>query len=176
MEERIVEPDPVAEPEAYQQALLDLLGERDPQDVLATTPDEFETLTDDLDLAVLQKRPEPEEWSAEEILGHVFDAEVVYAFRWRITLAQDGVHYPGYDQDAWTKLPRPPFPEMLSAFASLRRANVCLIEEVPSEQYDRTGIHAERGPESFGLAVRLLAGHDLAHVEQLRQTLATVRS
>ena len=174
MEERIVAPDPVTEPEAYQQALLDLLGERDPVDVLATTPEVIEDKTAELDLAILQKRPEPNEWSAEEILGHIFDAEVVYAFRWRITLAQDGVHYPGYDQDAWTKLPRPSFPEMLAAFASLRRANVCLIEEIPSAQYGKTGHHAERGPESFELAVRIVAGHDLAHVKQLEQTLAAV--
>lgn len=174
MEERIVAPDPVREPEAYQQALLDLLGDRDPQDVLATTPDAFEDATSELELDVLRRRPEPNEWSAEEILGHVFDAEVVYAFRWRITLAQDGVRYPGYDQDAWTHLPRPPFPDLLAAFASLRRANVCLIEETPSDQYGRTGIHEERGPESFELAVRLLAGHDLAHVEQLHQTIAVV--
>ena len=176
MEERIVAPDPVTEPEAYQQALLDLLGDRDAQDVLATTPEEFEVVTAELDLAVLQKRPEPNEWSAEEILGHVFDAEVVYAFRWRITLAQDGVRYPGYDQDAWTHLPRPSFPELLGAFASLRRANVWLIEEVPSSEYQKTGIHEERGPESFEMAVRLLAGHDLAHVKQLHQTLAAVQA
>ena len=30
-EERIVAPDPVNEPEAYQQALLDLLGDRTPR-------------------------------------------------------------------------------------------------------------------------------------------------
>jgi hypothetical protein len=174
MEERIVAPDPVTDPEAYQQALLDLLGERDPVDVLATTPEVIEDATAELDLAVLQKRPEPDEWSAEEILGHIFDAEIVYAFRWRLIVAQEGTHYPGYDQDAWTQLPRPPFPELLAAFASLRRANICLIEEVPSDQYGRTGHHAERGPESFDLSIKVVAGHDLAHVKQLEQTLAVV--
>jgi hypothetical protein len=174
MEERIVAPDPVAEPEAYQQALLDLLGDRDPVDVLVTAAEVIEDATAELDLAVLQKRPEPEEWSAEEILGHLFDAEIVYSFRARITLAQEGIHYPGYDQDAWTLLPRPAFPELLAAFASLRRANVSLIEEVPSEHYSRTGHHEERGPESFEMLLRITAGHNLAHLKQLEQTLAAV--
>jgi DinB family protein len=176
MEERIVGPDPVTEPEAYQQALLDLLGDRDAQDVLATTAEEIADATSELELSVLQKRPEPNEWSAEEILGHIFDAEMVYAFRWRVTLAQDGVRYPGYDQDAWTRLPRPSFPELLSAFASLRRANVWLIEEVPSSEYQKVGNHEERGPESFEMAVRIVAGHDLAHLKQLHQTLAAVQA
>jgi hypothetical protein len=174
MEERIVAPDPVTEPMAYQQALLDLLGDRDPVDVLVITAEVIEDATAELDLAVLQKRPEPDEWSAEEILGHLFDAEIVFSFRARITLAQDGIHYPSYDQDAWTLLPRPPFPELLATFASLRRANVSLIEEVPSEQYSRVGHHAERGPETFEMLLRITAGHSLAHLKQLEQTLAAV--
>ena len=174
MEERIVGPDPVTEPEAYQQALLDLLGDRDPQDVLATTAEEIDDATAELDLAVLQKRPEPNEWSAEEILGHIFDAEVVAGFRWRLTLAQDGSHHPAYDQDAWTQLPRPSFPELLAAFASLRRANVWLIEEVPTSDYQKTGIHEERGPQTFETAVKIVAGHDIAHLKQLHETLAAV--
>lgn len=175
MEERIVAPDPVEDPQGYQQALLDLLGDRDPIDILATTPEEIDDATSDLDLAILQQRPEPNEWSAEEILGHMFDGEMVHAFRWRATLAQDGIAYPGYDQDAWTHLPRPSFPELLQAFASLRRANVWLIEEVPSAEYQKVGNHAERGPETFETTVRVVAGHDLAHLKQLHQTLAAVR-
>jgi hypothetical protein len=173
-EERIVAPDPVHEPEAYQQALLDLLGGRDPIQVLAETPEIFVTKTVGLDIATLQRPPEPGEWSIEELLKHYFHGEIVYSFRWRITLAQDGVAYPGYDQDVWNTLVTPPFPEMLAAFAALRRANVELFEETPREQWSRSGLHAERGPESFELTVNLLAGHDLAHLKQLDQTLAAV--
>lgn len=173
-EERIVAPDPVTEPEAYQKALLDLLGDQDVQAVLAATPERVAELTEDLDLERLQKRPEPGEWSAEEILGHLFDSEVVYSFRWRFTLAEKDPKYPGYNQDEWIKLPKPSFPELLAAFASLRRANVWLIEETPSDQWDKNAIHEERGPEPFGMSLQLLAGHDLAHLKQLEQTVATV--
>lgn len=173
-EERIVAPDPVSEPEAYQEALLGLLGGRDPIEVLALTPELFEEKTYALDIVTLQKPPEPGEWSVEELLKHFFHGEIVYSFRWRITLAQDGVAYPGYDQDEWNRLATPPFPEMLAAFAALRRANVELFEETPREQWSRTGMHAERGPESFELTINLLAGHDLAHLKQLDQTIAAV--
>lgn len=174
MEERIVVPDPVAEPQAYQEALLGLLGDEDPVAILAATPERFEEQTDDLDLEVLQKRPGPNEWSVEELLGHLFGAEIVYSFRWRITLAQDNPKLAGYDQEAWAKLPHPSFPELLSAFASLRRANVWLIEETPSSEWDKPAFHEERGEEPFGMSVRLLAGHDIAHLKQLEQTIAAV--
>ena len=173
-EERIVGPDPVTEPAAYQQALLDLVGDQDVEAVLAATPERVAALTEELDLEALQKRPEPGEWSAEEILGHLFDAEVVYSFRWRFTLAEKDPKYPGYDQDEWIKLPRPSFPELLAAYASLRRANVWLIEETPTDQWDKNAIHEERGPEPFGMSLQVLAGHDIAHLKQLEQTVATV--
>jgi hypothetical protein len=172
--DRIVVPDPVAEPEAYQKALLDLLGDRDPEEVLSRTPELFAELTDELTPAQLRQAPAPGEWSVEELLAHYFTAEVVYSFRWRLTLTQPGTRYPGYDQEKWAALPLPPYPELLGAFASLRRTNVQLIEETPTDEWDKAAVHEERGEESFGLAVSLLGGHDIAHLRQLEQTVAAI--
>lgn len=176
MEERIVGPDPVEDPEGYQQALLALLGEEEALDVLALTPEKIEDLCSDLDVAVLQKAPAPGEWSAEEVVAHLLDAEIVYSFRWRMTLAQSGSHFPGYQQDLWTGLAHPSFPEMLAAFSALRRLNVWLAEETPSSEWDKVGVHSERGPETFDVSLKVVAGHDLAHLKQLEQTLAAVQA
>jgi hypothetical protein len=43
------------------------------------------------------------------------------------------------------------------------------------EEFDRVGIHRERGPESYELTVRLLAGHDRFHIAQIERTLAALR-
>ncbi|HEX2058206.1 MAG TPA: DinB family protein [Actinomycetota bacterium] len=174
MEERIVAPDPVEDPQGYQQALLDLLGDQEALDVLASTPEKIEDLCTEVDVALLQKAPEPGEWSAEEVLAHLLDAEIVYSFRWRMTLAQSGTAFPGYQQDLWTGLAHPSFPEMLAAFSALRRMNVWLAEETPSTEWDKVGIHSERGPETFDVSLKLVAGHDLAHLKQLEKTLAAV--
>lgn len=176
MEERIVAPDPVEDPQGYQQALLDLLGDRDALDVLASTPEKIEDLCVDLDLAVLQKEPAPGEWSAEGVLAHLLDAEIVYAFRNRMMLAQPGSHFPAYDQDVWIGLAHPSFPEMLAAFSTLRRLNVWLAEETPSDEWVKTGVHSERGEMSFEVALNTVAGHDLAHLTQLERTLAAVQA
>lgn len=177
MEERIVGPDPVEDPEGYQQALLDLLGDQEALDVLASTPEKIEDACAELDLAVLQKEPEPDEWSAEQILAHLLDAEIVYGFRNRMILAQSGTQFPAYNQDLWIGLPHPSFPEMLAAFSSLRRMNVWLAEETPSDEWQqKDGIHSERGRMTFDLALKSVAGHDLAHLKQLEQTLAAVQA
>jgi hypothetical protein len=175
MEERIVAPDPVTQPQEYQQALLDLLGDQDPVEVMAQTPRTFARLTTGLDDEALHKPPEPGEWSLEQLLAHLYSAEIVYAFRWRLTLAQPETTYPGYDQDIWVTLPHPPFARMLEAFQVLRGVDVELIRATPKSEWGKVCHHVERGPESFGMAVQLLAGHDIAHLKQLEQTAAAVR-
>ncbi len=37
-------------------------------------------------------------------------------------------------------------------------------------------MHSERGPESYELQFRLIAGHDRFHLEQMRKTLASVKA
>jgi hypothetical protein len=176
MEERIIRADPVGDPQGYQRELLALLGGRDPLAVLAATPSTLRVRAGALSEDQLRARPEPAEWSAAEVLGHLWDSEVVYSFRARMILAQDGPALVGYDQDAWAALPRPPFMEMLEAFAALRAANLILARQTPQGDWDRVGHHEERGPLSFRLLTETMAGHDRAHLLQLEQTLAAAPS
>jgi hypothetical protein len=174
MEERIIAADPVAEPLEYQRELLALLGGRDPVEVLATTPTTVRERAAGVPDEVLTRRPEPREWSAAEVLGHLWDAEVIFAGRARLILAQPEPKLIGYDQDAWSELPRPPFAVLLDAFAALRTADVLLARATPEPDWERAGVHEERGPTSFGLLLREIAGHDIAHLRQFEQTLAAV--
>jgi hypothetical protein len=123
---------------------------------------------------VLTRRPEPAEWSAYELLGHLFDAELALSFRARLILAQDEPPLLGYDQDAWATLPRPPFAGLLDAYAAMRSTNLVLVRATPPAAWDRYGVHSERGKTTFRLLVETTAGHDRAHLAQLDQTLAAV--
>ena len=174
MEERIIVADPVGDPQGYQRELLALLGGEDPKAALAATLATLREEAGELSEERLSRRPAPAGWSVAELLGHLWDAEIAYAFRARAVLAQESPLLIGYDQDAWSTLARPPFGELLAAFTALRAANLSLIEGTPEDGWDRSGIHEERGPLSFGLLTREIAGHDKAHLLQLQQTLAEV--
>ncbi len=174
MEKRIIAADPVGDPQGYQRELLALLGGEDPKVVLAATLATLRDQAADLSEERLAQRPEPNEWSVAELLGHLWDAELAYSFRARAILAQEEPRLIGYDQDAWSTLARPAFGELLDAFTALRAANLTLAEGTPQELWDRRGIHEERGPLSFGLLTREIAGHDRAHLLQLQQTIAAV--
>jgi DinB superfamily len=175
MEERIIAADPVADPQGYRWELLALLGDEDPGRVLATTLAAFQEQAGGLPDDLVGRRPAPGEWSVAELLGHLWDAELAYAFRARSILAQEQPGLPAYDQDAWARLARPPFAELLASFAALRGANLALIEGTPAALWERAGIHAERGPTSFRVATEEIAGHARAHQLQLEQTIAAVR-
>jgi DinB family protein len=174
MEERIIVADPVGDPQGYQRELLAILGGRDPQVVMAATLASLREQAGDLSKEQLTKRPQPNEWSVAELLGHLWDAEIAYAFRARAILAQETPRLIGYDQDAWATLARPAFGELLPAFAALRTADLALIKGTPADAWDRYGVHEERGPLSFRLLTNEIAGHDLAHLLQLQQTIAAV--
>jgi hypothetical protein len=174
MEERIVVADPTADPLGYQREVLGLLGGRDPLAVLAETPGEFRERTAGLQAELLGRRPESREWSVEELLGHLWDAELAWSFRARAILAQDGPVLVAFDQNAWATLTRPSFADLLDAFAALRGANLALVRGTPDADWERFGLHEERGPTSFRLLVQTAAGHDLAHRLQLERTLRMV--
>lgn len=49
----------------------------------------------------------------------------------------------------------------------LRRDNLRLLERATPEDLKRVGVHSERGEESAGYLMRLFAGHDLLHLNQI---------
>ncbi len=171
-------PDPVSAPAAYQALLLSLLGEDDPAGVQAATPGALRALVAEA-ADELRRRPEPAEWSVLECTGHVLDAEIVCSGRYRFILAQDQPPLPGYDQDRWVERLRhgeDDPADLLALFEALRWANLALWQRTPVPQRARVGMHAERGPESYELTFRLMAGHDRFHLDQARRTLAALRS
>lgn len=173
----MISPDPVAAPSAYQAMLLALLGSDDPLLAQAATLPSLRAVLTDVP-SVIRQRPEPAEWSVLEVAGHILDAEIVYSGRYRFTLAHDAPRLPGYDQDLWVDRLRhnEDDPEdLLAQFTALRAANLALWQRTPEAERQRVGLHDERGPESYDLSFRLIAGHDRFHLEQARRALAAVR-
>jgi DinB family protein len=170
-------PDPVREAAAYQAHLLGLLGADDPAAVQEATPGTLRELVAEAGDA-LRTRPEPAEWSVLECAGHIADAEIVYAGRYRWILAHDEPPLIGYDQDRWVGALRhrdADPKELLAMFEPLRAANIALWRRSSAGDRARIGRHEERGAESLDLSFRLIAGHDRFHLGQARRTLDALR-
>jgi hypothetical protein len=171
-------PDPITQAKEYQEYLLAALGPDDPAEAMRSTPALIRALLEDAG-EDLGTAPSPGEWSALECVAHMFDAEVVCSGRYRWILAHDEPPLIGYDQDLWVgRLPqdRADPAGLLATFDALRASNGRLWDGTTEADRARVGIHAERGPESFDLTFRMIAGHDRVHLAQAGRALEAVRA
>jgi hypothetical protein len=155
---------------AYVTALLDILGDRDPIEVLRETPDALRQGVRGMSEAQLSTPEGPGKWSVRQLIQHLADSELVGAFRFRMALAHDAPELPGYDQDAWARALRyehSAIDDALGDFARLRQSNLRLLTRTTPEERLRVIPHAERGDDPLGHRIKLYAGHDLVHRRQL---------
>lgn len=155
---------------AYVTAILGLLGDQDPIAVLRATAGTLEHVLASTTADVLAQPEAPGKWSMGEVLAHLADSDLVWGWRLRLILAQDRPPLTGYDQDAWARrlgYAEIPPADSVAMFSVLRRANLRLIERAAPGDLQRVGLHVERGEESLAHQLRLYAGHDLLHLNQL---------
>jgi len=136
--------------------------------ILAATPN---AIADYLEILgpKQEKQPVPGKWSAAEIVCHLADCEIVFAFRLRQTLAEDGPTIQPFDQDKWAlQYPGIPAALALETFSALRKWNPQLIHSALPAAAGRIATHPERGAMTFQTLVETMAGHDLNHLAQLR--------
>ncbi|HJR87165.1 MAG TPA: DinB family protein [Acidimicrobiia bacterium] len=169
-------PDPVLEARAYQELLLSLLGTDDPAVVQSQTFERLHaTIAEPGDH--LHTAPAPGEWSVWGCLAHMVDAEMTVSGRYRWILTVDRPTLPGYDQDLWvakTHSPDESIDQLIGIWQPLRQANLRLWGASSLAARERVGLHQERGPESYDLTFRMIAGHDRFHLDQMQKTIAAV--
>lgn len=149
----------------------DVLGSRNPMEVIADTPKRLEAmkvLTGDK----AQQSYGPGKWTAAQILAHLADCEIAFAFRLRQALADDNHVIQPFDQDGWAKATgSPDAAQSLAVYSKVREWNIAFLQRQPPEALAKSLSHPERGPMVFGTIVETMAGHDLNHFAQL-ETIA----
>lgn len=163
---------------AYTTAVLELLADADPLALMDELPDALDALLADVPEETLRTAEEPGKWSVLQVLWHLADSEVIYRYRLRRAVAEED-EIVGYDQDAWADRLRYAdgyADEALALIRALRPSTVRWLRGLSPEEFARAGVHDERGPESVEHMVRLLAGHDLVHRNQIRRILDRIGS
>lgn len=146
------------------------LGDSSPHEVLDATPVTLARLTRDCDNARLTRAPAPGKWSIRDILCHLADAEISFAFRLRQTISQPHHVIQPFDQALWAS----PYSALdardaLNAFTAFRRWNMLLIRAVGPAAESKPVTHPERGDMTFRTIVETMAGHDINHLRQIEK-------
>jgi hypothetical protein len=164
--------------DTYRENLFALVGDRDPVDVLSQTPSTLNDIILTHSATVLRARPFEGKWTPNEIIGHLVDGEWVYGYRLRLVLCEDDAPILGTKQDAWVlrqhHIDREPS-EHVEIFRTLRQFNVAVWRQLSPADLTRTGRHNERGAESLAVMLRMQAGHDLSHLNQIDRYVRAIR-
>ncbi len=151
------------------------LAGHDALKVAAATPARIGALIDGLSPRQLARRPAPGKWSIREIINHLAETEMVMCCRTRWIAFEDNPTLVPFDQEKWAAgwvREKEPLAETVERFRLLRRSHVRLFRSIARRDFMRTGFHPERGIITLKIQLETLAGHDLNHLEQIRQLAA----
>ncbi len=153
------------------------LNGRDPRDLIAETAGRLAALAQKLGPEGLERGLAPGKWCAREILCHLADCEMVFAFRLRQALAEPNHVIQPFDQDHWAK----PYPKLetraaLHAFSAARQWNLALLKTVSPQDFSKKLSHPERGEMTVQTIVETMGGHDLNHLAQIETIAAQAKA
>lgn len=147
------------------------LGEADAMQVIAATSSRLVAVASVLSAEQADAPTAPGKWSVRQIVVHMADVEVAFAFRLRQGLA--GVTIQPFDQDEWAKsYARYSLSEAVQTFSALRLWNVAFAKGLSDADKRKTVTHPERGEMTLWNIVEMMAGHDLNHLGQLERASA----
>ena len=163
-------PDP-SEYSPFYATYIDRVPERRIVDVLAEAPGALDEL-----LAPIT--PEGEryayahgKWTIREVVGHVIDAERLFAYRALHLARCDPAELPGMDQEIWaaaSNAAERPLADLLAEFRALREANTALFASFDEGIAGRRGVAS--GVEfTVRALIHVIAGHEIHHRGVLRR-------
>lgn len=149
-----------------------LLEDRDPIVVLRETPGRIFDLLKPMTPEAVESKPTPGKWSIREILCHLADCEIAWAWRLRMVYGAEDPTLQPFDQNRWAKAYHGAGYATATARAAwigLRQWNLALIDALSEHERRRPAVHAELGPVTLWNIVEIAAGHDLHHLHALEQ-------
>ena len=137
------------------------------------SPKEIAAAVSGLSPAALHYKPAPEKWSILEILGHLADIEIVYAYRLRQMLADQNPIIAPMDQDAWARnlgYMDMAAPELVAVYGLNRHHNLRLLRRLKAADLEKSAFHPERKQDvTVARLVEMMAGHGVDHLAQIER-------
>lgn len=143
-------------------------------DIIATLEHQANTtatLLGGLTPELAEHRYAPGKWSIKEVVGHLADAERIFAYRMLRFARADATPLPAFEENAY--VPAGAFgaralPDLAAELRSVRQATVAMLRGLPLEAMTRAGV-ASDFPVSVRALAWITAGHELHHVKLLRE-------
>jgi hypothetical protein len=122
----------------------------------------------------LERPPAPGHWSALQVLGHLRDAALVYALRFRFIALNAETFMPNMDEERWVAEGRETLadiPALLETIVASRADITRLLGRLDDATWAKTGRHEVLGDVALEEYVRHQVVHERGHLAQLRAAL-----
>ena len=113
----------------------------------------------------------PGKWSIKEIVGHLSDAERIFAYRALRIARGDATPLPGFDENAYApevRADRRTLADLSAEWGDVRRASLALFRHLPEGAWERRGTASDK-PVSVRALAYVLAGHVRHHLRVLEE-------
>jgi len=150
---------------------VERVPEGDVLDHLARQIEETRALLRDLPPSRAVHRYATGKWSVAEVVGHVADAERIFAYRTLRFARGDATPLESFDENAYVpagSFDRRTLTDLVDELTAVRHATLALLRGIPAEAFARTGVASGRSVSARALAY-IIAGHELHHVAILRE-------
>lgn len=123
----------------------------------------------------IDRRPEPDQWSALECLVHAADTEALFGQRMRAILDGQAI-LPAFDPDTQSTpvTDRTDPADVVAVLAERRARNEAILEIITEADLDRGSDHAELGPVTLRQLLNEYPAHDLMHIVQAERAIMQV--
>ena len=112
----------------------------------------------------------PGKWTVKEVIGHLIDAERIFAYRALRFARGDATDLPGFDENAYVPnggFARRTLADLLAEFETVRASTIHFAKHLDDEALSRRG-----SANGTGVSVRamlyIVSGHERHHVALLR--------
>ncbi len=117
-------------------------------------------------------------WTTLEVLCHLRDFDGYFRGRAVMMAMQEHPDLPAYDHEALAiegRYNEQNLQLVLDELVASRRETIDFFEELSGAQWERTGVHPERGDFAMTDAVMQVGLHDVVHIEQIVRILGQVK-
>jgi hypothetical protein len=116
----------------------------------------------------------PGKWSVREVVGHLIDAERIFAYRALRFARNDRTKLPGFEQDDYilaASFDLRGWGDLIDEFYAVRRSNLAMFRGLTEEAWMRRGV-ANDNEMSVRAAAYVIAGHERHHLGVIREKYA----
>jgi DinB superfamily len=137
------------------------------------SPKEIAAAVSGLPAQALRYKPTPEKWSILEILAHLADMEILYAYRIRQMIADKKPVIAPIDQNDWAAnlgyMQESPA-ELVALYGLNRHHNLQLLRRLKAEDLNKSAFHPESQTDvTVAEMVERMGGHGANHLEQIER-------